>query len=83
VDQVIAKDAIAAVIESVKTAADVFMPVSGEIVETNASALAANPALLNTDPMGAGWIFKVRLSDPSQLETLLDEADYLALTRTP
>ena len=83
VGHVIAKDAIAAVIESVKTAADVFMPASGEIVETNASALTANPALLNTDPMGAGWIFKVRLSDPSQLETLLDEAAYSALTRMP
>ena len=59
------------------------MLASGEIVETNASALAANPALLNTNPMGAGWIFKVRLSDPSQLEALLDEAAYSALTRMP
>ena len=83
VGQHIARDELAAVIESVKTGADVFMPVSGEIIETNAPALKADPALLNTDPMGAGWMFKLRMTDPAQLETLLDEAAYRALVQPP
>ena len=67
--------AVAGVVESVKAAADVYMPVTGEITEVN-EALRADPALANTDPLGAGWFFKVRLSDKSQLDALLDEAAY-------
>ncbi|MDP3605764.1 MAG: glycine cleavage system protein H, partial [Polaromonas sp.] len=55
--------------------ADVYMPVTGEVVEVN-EALRADPSLANTDPLGAGWFFKVRLSDKSQLDALLDEAAY-------
>ena len=67
----------AGVVESVKAAADVYMPVSGEIVEIN-QALADEPSLANSDPMGAGWFFKVKLSDASQLDALMDEAAYQA-----
>ena len=66
---------VAGVVESVKAAADVYMPVSGEVVEVN-EALRADPSLANTDPLGAGWFFKVKLSDPSQLDTLMDETAY-------
>jgi glycine cleavage system H protein len=71
--------AVAGVVESVKAAADVYMPVSGDIIEVN-EALRADPALANTDPLGAGWFFKVKLSDPSQLDSLMDAAAYQALT---
>ncbi|MBL8338104.1 MAG: glycine cleavage system protein GcvH [Rhodoferax sp.] len=70
---------IAGVVESVKAAADVYMPVSGEVTEVN-EALRADPALANSDPLGAGWFFRVRVSDPSQLDALLDEAAYGQLT---
>ena len=66
---------VAGVVESVKAAADVYMPVSGEVVEVN-EALRADPALANCDPMGAGWFFKVKLSDASQLDALMDETAY-------
>ena len=69
-----AKD-IAGVVESVKAAADVYMPLTGEITEVNES-LRADPALANSDPLGAGWFFKVKLSDPSELEGLMDETTY-------
>ncbi|WP_295956509.1 glycine cleavage system protein GcvH [Rhodoferax sp.] len=70
---------VAGVVESVKAAADVYMPVSGEITEVN-EALRADPALANTDPLGAGWFFKVKLSDASQIAALLDEAAYTAFS---
>ena len=62
-------------VESVKAAADVYMPVSGEVVEVN-QALADEPSLANSDPMGAGWFFKVRLSQPDEVAALMDEAAY-------
>ncbi len=65
----------AAVVESVKAASEVFAPVSGEVAEVN-EALAADPATVNADPMGAGWFLKLRLDDPKQLEPLMDEAAY-------
>ena len=68
---------IAGVVESVKAAADVYMPVSGEVTEVN-EALRADPSLANSDPLGAGWFFKVKLSDPTQLGALMDEASYTA-----
>ena len=68
---------VAGVVESVKAAADVYMPVSGEIVEVN-EALRADPSLANTDPMNAGWFFKVKLSAPAELDALMDEAAYNA-----
>ena len=68
------KDA-AGVVESVKAAADVYMPVNGEVLEVN-DALRDNPSLANTDPLGAGWFFKIKLSEPSQLAELMDETNY-------
>ena len=65
----------AAVVESVKAASDVYAPVSGEVVEGN-SAVADDPALINRDPEGDGWFFKLRLDDPSEVEGLMDEAAY-------
>jgi glycine cleavage system H protein len=64
-----------AVVESVKTASDIYAPVSGEIVESNA-ALSANPELVNKDPYGQGWFFKVKLANPAELNSLLDAAAY-------
>ena len=67
------------VVESVKAVSDLFAPVAGEVVEGNAG-LAATPEVVNSDPYGAGWMLRVRLSDPAQLEQLLDAAAYEALT---
>jgi len=75
-----AKD-IAGVVESVKAAADVYMPVSGKVTAVN-EALRADPSLANSDPLGAGWFFKVQLSDPSQLDALMDETSYAAFAAT-
>ena len=69
---------VAGVVESVKAAADVYMPVTGEITEVN-EALRADPALANTDPLGAGWFFKVKLSNAAEIDGLLDETAYNAL----
>ena len=69
----------AGVVESVKAAADVYMPVSGEVTEVN-EALRADPSLANTDPLGAGWFFKVKLADASQLDALMDETRYTAFS---
>jgi glycine cleavage system H protein len=69
-----AKD-IAGVVESVKAAADVYMPVTGEITEVN-EALRADPSLANSDPLGAGWFFKVKFSNASELDALMDETSY-------
>lgn len=66
------------VIESVKAASDIYSPVSGEIVEVNAE-LSNSPGLINTDPYGAGWIFKIKLSDPAEAGALKDAAAYTAM----
>lgn len=66
---------VAGVVESVKAAADVYMPVSGEITAVN-EGLRADPSLANSDPLGTGWFFKIRLDDASQLDALLDAASY-------
>ncbi len=68
----------AAVVESVKAASDIYAPLSGEVVESN-DTLGDNSALLNTDPFGAGWIFKLRLSNPDEVASLLDAAAYREL----
>ena len=75
VGKAIAQKDVAGVVESVKAAADVYMPISGEIVEVN-EALRADPSLANSDPLGAGWFFKVKLSDAGQLASLLTETAY-------
>ena len=66
---------VAAVVESVKAASDIYAPVSGEVVERN-EAIEADPSLLNTDPFGAGWIFKIRIADAVELADLKDAAAY-------
>ena len=64
-----------AVVESVKTASDIYSPVSGEIIETN-KAVVDNPALVNSEPYSGGWFFKIKLSNPQELSSLLAAAQY-------
>jgi glycine cleavage system H protein len=66
-----------AVVESVKTASDIYSPVSGEVVEVN-KAVVENPALVNTEPYGAGWFFRVKLANPGELNSLLGADQYKA-----
>jgi len=73
----VTKDEEVVVIESVKAASDIMSPIDGEIVEVN-TALADTPALANDDAIGAGWFFKIKPSDPSQMEEYMDEAAYNA-----
>ena len=75
-----AKGDVAGVVESVKAAADLYMPASGEIVAVN-DALQADPALANSAPMAEGWFFKVKLSDPAELANLMDGDAYAALLK--
>jgi glycine cleavage system H protein len=71
----------AAVVESVKAASDVYSPVSGEVTEGN-SKVADDPSIVNSDPEGQGWFFKVKLDNPGELEGLMDEAAYRDWVRT-
>jgi len=71
----LAKGAAAATVESVKAAAEVNAPVSGEVIEVN-SALSDSPGLVNEDPSGKGWFLKIRLSDATELDSLMDENAY-------
>jgi glycine cleavage system H protein len=75
------KGDVAGVVESVKAAADLYMPVTGEVVEVN-QALRDDPALANRDPMGEGWFFKVRVADMAQFDDLMDPPAYDALLKT-
>ena len=71
----VARGGEAAVVESVKAASDVYSPVSGEIVEGN-QALVDDPSLVNSDPEGEGWFFRIRLSDPGETGSLMDAEQY-------
>ncbi|MDL2339447.1 MAG: glycine cleavage system protein GcvH [Pseudomonadota bacterium] len=71
---------VAGVVESVKAAADLYMPVSGEVIEVN-EALRADPSLANSDPLASGWFFKVKVSDASQFGDLMDGVAYDALVK--
>ena len=71
----------AAVVESVKAASDVYSPVAGEVIEGN-PAIADDPALINRDPEGDGWFFKLKLDDPGELEGLMDETAYREWVKT-
>lgn len=75
VGRAVSKGEAIAVIESVKAANDIYSPVSGEIVEVN-EALGEDPGAVNTDPYGAGWMFRIKLSDPSEIESLMDAEAY-------
>ncbi len=82
VGETITKDEIFGTVEAVKTTSDLFMPVSGEILEFNPKLDEAdgdNPGLINTDPYGDGWIVKIRITNPSEVDALMDAAEYLAL----
>src|SRR5260370_9828008 len=73
------KGAVAATVESVKAAADVYAPVAGEVTAVN-EALAEQPGLVNAEPTGNGWLFKMKPADPAEVDALLDEKAYDALT---
>ena len=75
------KGEVAGVVESVKAAADIYMPVSGEVVEVN-SALKDDPSLANSDPLGNGWFFKVKVADMAEFDQLMDPPAYDALLKT-
>ncbi len=77
----VAKGQEAAVVESVKAASDVYAPVSGEVIEGNA-AIADDPAIINRDPEGEGWFFKLRLDNPGELDGLMDETSYRDWVKT-
>jgi glycine cleavage system H protein len=81
VGKAVTKGGEAAVVESVKAASEVYAPVSGEVVEVN-SALEGAPGTVNEDPANGGWFVKIRLSDPTELEALMSEADYQAYLKT-
>jgi glycine cleavage system H protein len=68
----------AAVVESVKAASDVYAPMAGEVVAVN-DKLANEPGLVNSDPTGEGWLFRIKVADKSEIDTLLDEAGYKAI----
>jgi glycine cleavage system H protein len=74
----IAAGAVVAVVESVKAASDIYSPVSGEVTEVN-PGLAKNPELVNSDPYGAAWLFRLKLSAPAELDALKDAAAYKAM----
>jgi glycine cleavage system H protein len=72
------KDEVFGSIEAVKTVADLLLPVAGEVVEFN-EALEGEPALVNSDPYGEGWIIKIKMTDPAQVADLMDAAAYTAM----
>lgn len=75
-----ARGDVAGVVESVKAAADLYMPLGGEVIAVN-EKLRADPSLANSDPQGAGWFFKMRISDPAEAGELLDDSAYDALVK--
>ena len=77
----VSKGQEAAVVESVKAASDVYAPVSGEVIEGN-QAVADDPALINSDPEGQGWFFKLKLDNPGELDGLMDDAAYREWCKT-
>lgn len=77
VDETIAKDEVFGSVEAVKTVSDLFMPVSGEVIEFNEN-LEETPETVNEDPYGEGWMIKVKMSDLSELDDLMDAAAYQA-----
>lgn len=78
VGETLSKDEVFGSVEAVKTVSDLFMPLSGEILEFN-EALESNPEAVNKDPYGAGWMIKINVSDLSELDSLMDASAYEAL----
>ena len=81
VGKTFSKGEVAGVVESVKAAADIYMPVTGEVVEVN-EELRADPSLANKDPMGNGWFFKVHVTNMAEFDELMDPPAYDALLKT-
>jgi len=79
VGETLDKEEVFGTIEAVKTVSDMFMPVSGQVLEFN-EELSDQPELVNKDPYGDGWIIKIKISDPSQIEELLSASEYRELT---
>ena len=77
VGRVVAANEACAVVESVKTASDIYSPLSGKVIETNPAAVS-DPAIVNSDPYGAGWFFKLELTSPAEISSLLDAQSYTA-----
>jgi glycine cleavage system H protein len=77
----VVRAAACAEVESTKSVSDIYAPVGGKVVAVN-EALGTSPELLNSDPYGAGWIFRVEMADPSELDSLMDAAAYRALVST-
>jgi glycine cleavage system H protein len=77
----VTKGESAAVVESVKAASDIYSPVAGEVIEGNA-ALAESPGDINADPMGKGWIYKIKLSNKADLDGLMDEKAYASFVKS-
>jgi glycine cleavage system H protein len=77
-DEFLEMEAVFGTVEAVKTVSDLFLPVSGEIIEFN-DTLEGEPELVNSDPYGQGWMIKIKMSNPSELEELLSAEDYAAL----
>ncbi|MBL6607315.1 MAG: glycine cleavage system protein GcvH [Bacteroidetes bacterium] len=77
-DETLEMEAVFGTVEAVKTVSDLFLPVSGEIIEFN-DALEGEPELVNSDPYGQGWMIKIKISNPSELEELLSAEDYAAI----
>ncbi len=75
VDKDLSAEEVFGTIEAVKTVSDLFMPVAGKVIEVN-NALSKNPELVNTDPYGEGWMVKIEISDPREVDTLSDAASY-------
>ena len=80
VGRVYTKGEVAGVVESVKAAADVYMPIAGEVTEVNED-LRADPSLANSDPMGNGWFFKILIKDMAEFDVLMDEPDYAKFSK--
>lgn len=80
--ETLSKEAVFGTVEAVKTVSDLFMPVSGEVIEVN-SGLVQNPESVNKDPYGAGWMIKVKLSNASEVNSLLSADDYKKLVGVP
>ena len=78
VDETLDKEEVFGTVEAVKTVSDLFLPLSGEIIEFNES-LEEEPEKVNSDPYGEGWMVKIKISDPSETEELLSDEDYKAL----
>ena len=78
VGETLEKEAVFGTVEAVKTVSDLFMPISGEVLELNGS-IESNPEVVNSDPYGKGWMIKVKITNPSELDSLVSAADYITL----